>query len=59
MGVDCHTDPRMSNGTQSALTALLDYADYREGYFAHTNTTPKNAMATYQGCYATQWYLAS
>lgn len=57
MGVDCHTDPRMSNGTQSALTALLDYADYREGYFAHTNTTPKNAMATYQGCYATQWYL--
>lgn len=57
MGVDCHTDPRMSNGTQSALTALLDYADYSEGYFAHTNTTPKNAMATYQGCYATQWYL--
>ena len=57
MGVDCHTDPRMSNGTQSALTALLDYADYSEGYFAHTNTTLKNAMATYQGCYATQWYL--
>lgn len=57
MGVDCHTDPRMSNGTQSALTALLDYADYSEGYFAHSNTTPKNAMATYQGCYATQWYL--
>ena len=57
MGVDCHTDPRMSNGTQSALTALLDYADYSEGYFAHTNTTPKNALATYEGCYATQWYL--
>lgn len=57
MGVDCHTDPRMSNGTQSALTALLDYADYQNGYFAHTNTTPKNALATYEGCYATQWYL--
>ena len=57
MGVDCHTDPRMSNGTQSALTALLDYADFDEGYFAHTNTTPKNALATYEGCYATQWYL--
>lgn len=57
MGVDCHTDPRMSNGTQSALTALLDYADYQNGYFAHTNTTPKNAIATYEGCYATQWYL--
>lgn len=57
MGVDCHTDPRMSDGTNSALTALLDYADYQNGYFAHTNTTPKNAIATYEGCYATQWYL--
>ena len=57
MGVDCHTDPRMSDGTNSALTALLDYADYQSGYFAHTNTTPKNALATYEGCYATQWYL--
>lgn len=58
MGVDCHTDPRMSNSEgQSALTALLDYADYQNGYFAHTNTTPKNALATYEGCYATQWYL--
>lgn len=58
MGVDCHTDPRMSNSAgQSALTALLDYADYQNGYFAHTNTTPKNALATYEGCYATQWYL--
>lgn len=57
MGVDCHTDPRMSNGTQSALTALLDYADFEAGYFAHDNTTPKNAMGTYQGTYATQWYL--
>lgn len=58
MGVDCHTDPRMSNSAgQSALTALLDYADYQSGYFAHTNTTPKNALATYEGCYATQWYL--
>lgn len=58
MGVDCHTDPRMSNSAgQSALTALLDYADYQNGYFSHTNTTPKNAIATYEGCYATQWYL--
>ena len=58
MGIDCHTHPEMSNSKgQSALTALLDYADYQDGYFAHTNTTPKNALATYEGCYATQWYL--
>lgn len=57
MGVDVHTDVRLNNGTDSVLTSFLNYADFREGYFAHSNTTPKNAMATYQGCYATQWYL--
>lgn len=44
-------------GHADIRTTLQTYADYSEGYFAHTNTTPKNAMATYQGCYATQWYL--
>lgn len=57
MGVDVHTDVRLNNGKDSVLTAFLNYADFDEGYFAHSNTTPKNAMATYQGCYATQWYL--
>ncbi len=55
-GVDCHTDPRFSDGKgNSALTAFLDYADGE--YFAHTMSVPKNAMATYQGCYTVQWYL--
>lgn len=57
MGVDVHTDVRLNNGKDSVLTSFLNYADFVEGYFAHSNTTPKNAMATYQGCYATQWYL--
>ena len=57
MGVDVHTDVRLNNGKDSMLTSFLNYADFVEGYFAHSNTTPKNAMATYQGCYATQWYL--
>lgn len=57
MGVDVHTDVRLNNGEDSVLTSFLNYADFGEGYFAHSNTTPKNAMATYQGCYATQWYL--
>ncbi|MDO4262124.1 MAG: hypothetical protein Q4C82_08595 [Eubacteriales bacterium] len=55
-GVDCHTDPRFSDGKgNSALTAFLAYADGE--YFAHTMDVPKNAMATYQGCYTVQWYL--
>lgn len=57
MGIDVHTDVRLNNGKDSVLTSFLNYADFDEGYFAHSNTTPKNAMATYQGCYATQWYL--
>ena len=57
MGVDVHTDVRLNNGTDSVLTSFLNYADFGEGYFSHSNATPKNAMATYQGCYATQWYL--
>lgn len=57
MGVDVHTDVRLNNGKDSVLTSFLNYADFDEGYFVHSNTTPKNAMATYQGCYATQWYL--
>lgn len=57
MGIDVHTDVRLNNGKDSVLTSFLNYADFGEGYFAHSNTTPKNAMATYQGCYATQWYL--
>lgn len=57
MGIDVHTDVRLNNGADSVLTSFLNYADFDEGYFAHTNTTPKNALATYEGCYATQWYL--
>lgn len=55
-GVDCHTDPRFNDGKgNSVLTAFLAYADGE--YFAHTMSVPKNAMATYQGCYTVQWYL--
>lgn len=57
MGIDVHADVRLNNGTDSVLTSFLNYADFDDGYFAHTNTTPQNAMATYQGTYATQWYL--
>ena len=57
MGVDVHSDVRLNNGKDSVLTSFLNYADFKGGYFAHDTTTPKNAMATYQGTYATQWYL--
>ena len=40
MGVDVHTDVRLNNGKDSVLTSFLNYADFVEGYFAHSNTTP-------------------
>ena len=59
MGIDCHTDPRFSDADgNSVLTKYLEFADVNKGYFAHTKATPDNAMATYQGCYITQWYLS-
>lgn len=57
MGIDVHSDVRLNNGTDSVLTSFLNYANYDDGYFAHTNTVLDNAIATYEGCYATQWYL--
>lgn len=56
-GIDCHTDSRFSDGTKSVLTQWLKFADFDNGYFAHTSSTPKNAIATYQGAYTLQWYL--
>ena len=58
MGIDCYTDPRFTNGTISVLSQFLSFANVSEGYFNHTAETPNDHMATYQGCYATQWYLA-
>ncbi|MEG0895006.1 MAG: hypothetical protein RSE93_04765, partial [Oscillospiraceae bacterium] len=57
MGIDCYSDIRLNDGIHSALSAFLDYANYNDGYFDHTPAIAKNAMATYQGCYASQWYL--
>ncbi|NLB09448.1 MAG: hypothetical protein GX832_07265 [Clostridiales bacterium] len=59
MGIDCHVDPRFSDGAgHSALQYWMDnFANVSRGYFHHTSGVQNNAMATYQGCYAAQWYL--
>lgn len=59
MGIDPHTDPRFSDGNgKSVITVWLDqYANENDGYFHHTSEVKNNAMATYQSCYALQWYL--
>lgn len=59
MGIDCHTDPRFSDGQgKSALQHWVDtFANEQSGYFHHTTGVMNNAMATYEGCYASLWYL--
>lgn len=58
MGIDCHTDPRFSDGSgKSVIQNWVDSFVNPSGYFHHTTGVINNAMATYQGCYASQWYL--
>ena len=59
MGIDWNVDPRFSNGQgQSGLQNWMDnFANVGEGYFHHTTSVRNNALATYEGCYASMWYL--
>ena len=59
MGIDWNADPRFSDGQgHSALQHWMDnFANVNGGYFHHTTSVTNDAMATYQGCYATMWYL--
>lgn len=59
MGIDWNADPRFSDGQgHSALQHWMDnFANVSGGYFHHTTSVTNDAMATYQGCYATMWYL--
>ena len=59
MGIDWNTDPRFADGQgHSALQHWMDnFANVKDGYFHHTASLQNDYMATYQGCYATMWYL--
>ena len=59
MGIDPATDPRFSDGNgNSVMKKWMDtYASESDGYFYHITGGKKDQMATYQACYAMQWYL--
>ena len=59
MGIDWHIDPRFSDGKgHSALQHWMDnFSNVQDGYFHHSKTLLNNYMATYEGCYASMWYL--
>ena len=55
-GIDSYSDPRFSSDTMSALSSWLDNYSVGNG-FSHTVGGRRDGMATYEGCYALQWYL--
>lgn len=55
-GVDPYSDPRFGNGETTILTRWMEMFSTSDG-FKHTQDGTTNAMATYQSCYALQWYL--
>ena len=56
-GIDPYTDPRFSNGTKSIVTQWLDMFSIGNGFKHEAKETSPNGLATYEGCYALQWYL--
>ena len=56
-GVDPYTDPRFSNGAKSIVTQWLDMFSTGNGFKHEAKELSPNALATYEGCYALQWYL--
>ena len=59
IGIDWDLDPRFSDGQgHSALQHWMDnFSNVQEGYFHHTVNVRNNVLATYEGCYASMWYL--
>lgn len=56
-GIDPYSDPRFGDGDRTILTQWMDMFSTPDG-FKHVQSEPaSNLMATYQSCYALQWYL--
>ena len=55
-GIDCYSDPRFSSGNMSVLSSWLDNYSTDDG-FSHIVDGQRDNMATYEACYALQWYL--
>lgn len=56
-GIDPYTDPRFGDRDRTILTQWMDMFSTPDG-FKHVQSEPaSNLMATYQSCYALQWYL--
>ena len=56
-GIDPYSDPRFGDGDRTILTQWMDMFSVPGGFKHVQSETASNLMATYQSCYALQWYL--
>ena len=57
-GIDPHTDPRFTDGTNSVLTRMFEYwVEDKQGFVHMKGGNIDWGFAQNQGCYALQWYL--
>ena len=55
-GIDCYSDPRFSGENGSVLDCWLKKFAVSGG-FKHIESGGSDVLATYEACYALQWYL--
>ena len=55
-GIDCYTDARFSSVDGSVLSSWVDVFSVGNG-FSHISGSGYDGLATYEACYALQWYL--
>lgn len=56
-GIDPYSDPRFGDGDRTILTQWMDMFSTPDGFKHVQSESASNLLATYQSCYALQWYL--
>ncbi len=56
-GIDVYTDPRFGDGETNLLTQWLKLFALYDGFKHIESETQNNPLATYEACYALQWYI--
>lgn len=56
-GIDPYSDPRFGDGDRTILTQWMDMFSTPDGFKHVQSESASNLLATYESCYALQWYL--
>lgn len=56
-GIDPYSDPRFGDSDRTILTQWMDMFSTPDGFKHVQSESASNLLATYESCYALQWYL--